>query len=204
MPKIKPPAVNPVVSTLNREAWLTELARMIEPSFAGMRVKPYRVTCGWPCKNPLGMKSRAVGECHCQKSSKTGHYELFISPLLDSPLEVGGVLSHELAHVVAGVEAKHGKEFVRVCRHAGITKGKPREVMPGPDLNERLEKIIMKLGAYPHSAIVPKTKERKPPNGVTLCCGECGCTVRMSLKWLESAGAPLCGCGGTFGMKGDG
>lgn len=183
---------------MNREAWLTELGKLIEPIFSGMKVKPYRVTCGWPCKNALGIRSRAVGECHCQKSSKTGHYELFISPLLDDPLEVGGVLSHELAHVVAGVQAKHGKDFVRVCKHAGITKGKPTQIMPGPDLNSQIVRMTGKLGKYPHAAVVPQPKIIKPLKDVTLCCLQCGCKVRISLKWLASAGPPVCACGGKF------
>lgn len=29
-------------------------------------------------------------------------------------------------------------------------------------------------------------------------CADCGCVIRMTRTWLDSAGAPTCGCGGTM------
>lgn len=31
-----------------------------------------------------------------------------------------------------------------------------------------------------------------------LTCEGCGCVVRMTRKWIDTAGAPTCGCGGAF------
>src|SRR5262245_3291211 len=123
--------------TDNREGWLTEVASQVEPFFVGFKLDPYRVTCGWPSRNGLGRRMRRVGECHGSKSSKAGIHEIFISPLLDKPLEVAGTLCHELAHAAAGIDAAHGKDFVKVCKHVGLTRGKPTSVMPGERLNAR-------------------------------------------------------------------
>ncbi len=183
-----------------REEWLTLVAKEIEPLFAPFDVKPYRATCGWPSVNGLGTKNRRIGECHSPKSTKAGVCELFISPTLDEPLDVAGCLTHELGHVVAGVEAKHGKDFVKVCKRVGLTNGKPRVVLPGPELSEKLRKIIEKVGHYPHVALVPLMKPKKASNSVSLEC-QCGCRCTMGIKWLEEVGKPTCACGQVFTEK---
>ncbi len=185
---------------MNREQWLTDVAKQVEPVFKGFLVPPYRVTCGWPSRHALSVRKRMVGQCHGAKSSSAGLFELFISPVLAKPLEVAGTLCHEMAHVAAGVEAAHGSGFVKVCKHVGLTKGKPTSVMPGDRLEERLRKIIAVQGAYPHSAVVPVQKEvLRVKKSVTLECGGCGCKVSISTKWLAEAGAPTCACGGEMG-----
>lgn len=187
---------------MNREAWLTEISKRIVPVFKGLPMGPFQVTCGWPCRFALGRRRRAVGECHAAESSKAGVYEIFISPLLEKPLEVAGTLIHEMAHIAAGIPAGHGKGFVRVCRHVGLTSGKPTSVMPGALLNERLEKIIADLPTYPHVAMSPVFK-RKPvvAKAVTAECPDCGCRVRITFAWIEKAGLPRCGCGGQMGAS---
>ncbi len=188
------------MATNNREHWLTELSRAVAPVYAGFRLSEFRVTCGWPASGGLSTKRRRVGECHGAQSSKGGLFELFISPVLDDSLQVAGTVCHELAHVAAGVEAQHKGQFVRVCRAVGLTKGKPTSVMPGAELDEKLRRIIERLGAYPHQALQPVGKlVQSKPGPVILVCGDCGCKVQISLKWLEEAGPPSsCGCGGGF------
>jgi hypothetical protein len=188
--------------SMNREGWLTELAKMVHPIFKGFTIPAYRVTCGWPSKFPLGARKRRIGECHGAKSSKGGVYELFISPVLDKPIEVAGVVCHELTHVAAGVEAGHERGFVKVARHIGLTKGKPTQAMPGPLLEEKLEKLISTLGQYPHQALSPimQVKETELKD-LTVKCPGCGCRARMSIKWLEEAGVPTCGCGTPMQLK---
>lgn len=194
MPVIQQRVVKTVIG--NREAWLTRMASAVEPIFKGFKILPYRVTCGWPSSKGLGKKKRVIGECHSDKSSKGGFHEIFISPTLDSPLVVAGVTCHELTHVVAGIPAAHGKDFVKVCKHIGLTKGKPTQAMPGDTLNRALKELIESLGPYPHTALEPVMKEKKnKPSSTAVECPECGCRVVISFKWLEQAGLPTCGCG---------
>lgn len=184
---------------MNREAWLTQVAKLVEPVFSKFEIKPYRVSCGWPCRGGINPKRRVLGECHHQKSSGTGTHEIFISPYLAKPIEVAGVICHELAHVAAGIEAAHGKQFITVCRYVGLTNGKPTQVMPGDSLNDRLSKIISGLGEYPHSKLEPVPKLTKVSvSSLSIECLECGCRALMSVKWLESVGLPTCACGAEF------
>lgn len=186
--------------SLNREAWLCELARKCESLFTGYKLGPYRLTCGWPSRYALGKRRRVLGECHHHKSSKSGTHEIFITPLLDETPAVAGVLMHELGHVAAGVDAGHGPKFAAVCKHVGLTKGRPTVAVPGPELEVKLLKLAEPLGAYPHAAIVPTLKDCKPPSAVRLQCESCGCKIGISIKWLEEAGAPTCGCGGEMNV----
>jgi hypothetical protein len=204
MPKITKPSgliksTDKDLQELNREGWLTQLAFLVQPLF--MRLQPlpsYKVTCGWPCVGGMSTKGgRRVGECHAARTSKAGLYEIFISPVLEVSLEVAGVVMHELCHVSAGVDAKHGKDFTKVTSYVGLNKGKPTHVLPGEKLNEQLKKIIEQLGPYPHSAIVGEIKEKKKRQGlIPLLCTQCACKVLISARWLDEAGAPTCACGG--------
>jgi len=187
------------MSALNREGWLTEVARRLERiCFKAYALKPYRVTCGWPSKFALSHKTRRVGECHALESSTAGVFELFVSPVLDDPLEVAGTVAHELAHVVAGTDAGHGPLFRKVCWYVGLTSGRPTNVMPGKLMGVRIEEMVKDLGPYPHKAMQPKMRVVPlRPKPVKLTC-DCGCLVSITREWLERAGTPQCGCGEVF------
>lgn len=181
-----------------REAWLTELASQMQPFFRGFKLRPYRVTCGWPSRYGLGHKHIVVGECHSDDSSPDGIHEIFISPLLVKPIEVAGTLCHELAHVAAGVDAGHKGPFIRVCRHVGLTKGRPTQALPGPFLEGKVLRILERHGAYPHAGIIPVRKKVSKNESISLRCERCGCIIRISINWLDKAGFPKCGCGGSM------
>jgi len=186
-----------VEKSLNREGWLMEVSAYLRSVvFKDWKIVPFRVTCGWPSKHASSAKGRRVGECHGARLSKDGHHEIFISPVLDNPLEVTGVLCHELAHVAAGVDAQHGKEFLRVCRQVGLDKGKPGSVMPGERLNKRLDEFLKSVPVYPHSALLTpaKTTLARPAVSIKLVCQECACSIRIAKKDFERVGAPVCGC----------
>ena len=186
----------------NREGWLTELADRLKPIFKDFRVGKFRVTCGWPCRNGVSGRNRRIGECHAPQSSADGYSELFISPVLDKPIEVAGVLCHEMTHVVAGVEAAHGKGFVRVARHVGLTKGRPTSADMGPLLRERVGKIVEPLGPYPHSKLTPVPRVSVKTSSVRVLECDCGCRVTMSVKILDEHGPPTCPCGEVFQPQG--
>jgi hypothetical protein len=182
---------------LNREAWLTEIGRRIEPLFRGFKLAKWRATCGWPTRGAVGAKKVVLGQCHGAETSTDGTFELFVSPLIDNPLTVAGVLTHELTHVVAGVKAAHDREFKRIAQHVGLTKGPATQAMPGAFLRAKLTTLLNGLPVYPHFKIKPQfvAKEVKVSR-VKLTCVSCGCSATMHVKWLEEPGAPTCGCGG--------
>lgn len=185
------------ISDLNREGWLTELGKQAAPLFKAFHLHTYRITCGWPSSG--GLTGKRLGECHARESSKSGVYEIFITPRLDDSLEVAGTVVHEMSHVAAGIRAGHGPGFVKVARYIGLTKGKPIHAMPGEELNEKLYKIIEGIGKYPHSAMDPIMRvKKKRKTSETLICVKCECKVRISLKWLAESGRPTCGCRGVM------
>jgi hypothetical protein len=198
------PATTPVATAGNREAWLTDLSRLVEPFFRGFHFPPYRITCGWPVVGGFSPRRRRIGESHGPRASKSGHYEVFISPLLDTPESVAGTVSHELCHVMAGIEAAHGRKFVKICKLIGLTKGSPTSARPGERLAESLRKLTDRLGPYPHSAIIGIPRKVRPPAMTGIVCTKCGCKAIMSFKWLEAAGFPACACGGMFTLKEEG
>jgi len=180
---------------MNREQWLTDLSTEVTPLFKGFALKPFRLTVGWPISRGRPGKRQVLGECHALESSTAGLNEIFITPLIADPIQVAGVVCHELAHVAAGVEAAHGRGFVKVCRHVGLTRGKPTSVMPGERLEESLKRIVGRLGKYPHEVMQLKTVEAKrQPTGVTLVC-DCGFRCSTSRKWVSEVGVPTCACG---------
>jgi hypothetical protein len=188
----------------NREQWLTELGEAVRHLYSNFNLKPFRLTCGWPCINPLGRKVRRIGECHPIESSPGGFHEIFISPLVGESIEVAGVACHELGHVAAGTDQGHKGLFLKVCREVGLTKNKPTQAMPGERLTRLLEKVIGQLGPYPHKPMQPFTKRKERSNtDLTLTCVECGCKVRISIKWAAKSGLPVCGCGGLLYSPGE-
>lgn len=186
---------------MNREQWLTDLGKQLERFFAGVKLAPYKVSCSFPSHRAFSPRYRVVGQCFGAEVSKGQMHELFVSPLLDDPLEVAGTLCHEMVHVAAGVKANHGPGFVKVARFVGLTKGKPTTALPCDALAEKILKIIEKQGAYPHKAIVPSMRLREKKCTIAkLLCTACGCRMHISLKWLGESGLPTCGCGEPLGV----
>jgi hypothetical protein len=184
---------------VNREHWLTDLAGRSERFFVNIKLPAYKLTCGWPLGGALSRKRQVLGQCFDSKVSVGEVHELFITPLLDDPLQVAGVVLHEMTHVAAGVDAGHKGRFIRIAQHIGLTKGKPISALPGERLNEYLTKLVDQLGPYPHKAVKPVPKEKqKNTKDVPLICPDCECRVRMTLKWMTASGVPTCGCGGLF------
>lgn len=188
----------------NREGWLTELALKVQPLFRGFDLEPYRLTCGWPTRLALGRRVKVLGQCMDGKASKGGFHEICISPLLDQPLAVAGVVCHEMGHVAAGVKAGHKGLFIKVCKQIGLTKNKPTQAAPGPLLEEHLQKLLGTLGPYPHQAVVPTyTDKEKSKSSFSVICPECGCLCHMSNKWIQEVGFPTCACGSEMTLKGE-
>lgn len=182
-----------------REHWLTDLAKQSERFFVGLKLPPYRVTVGWPLGGALSTKRQVLGQCFGSEVSTGNIHELFITPVIDEPMYVAGVLIHEMTHVIAGVDAGHKGRFTKIAKQIGLTKGKPTTALSGDKLSEYLQKVVDRLGPYPHKAIKPTLKKKeKEVKALTLSCEACECKIRMSIKWMSEAGIPTCACSGVF------
>lgn len=187
-----------------REQYLNKVVEALRPWFkrAGHEIPvKVRVTCGWPSVSGLARKKRRIGECWKNDCSKDGYNEIFISPYLEAfvgkPTEaaVGDVLAHELVHAVDNCEHAHKAPFVKIMKAIGL-EGKPTATVPGAELIEEMKRIEKKLGKYPHSKLdMSKVKNKiQTTRLVKAECPETEYCVRVTRKWLEEYGAPICPC----------
>jgi hypothetical protein len=155
----------------------------------GETVPAVRVSVGIPKG-----RGTAIGQCWNGAASSDGLAQVFISPKLDDAARVLDVLAHELIHAVVP-DAGHGAPFKRIALAIGLT-GKMTATVAGPTLKAELERLAAELGPYPHARL---DFDRGGPKkqGTRLGkvqCGWCGYTCRVTRKWLEEQGAPLCPC----------
>lgn len=177
---------------------------MLTPLFksVGYEVPKVRLSCGWPSSRGISAKNRTVGQCWAGEAAADGVVQIFISPYLDDvagPVGVLATLVHEVVHAVVGIKAAHGKLFKKCATAIGLV-GKMTATKAGPELRVLQEELSKKLGDYPHSkldALKSPVKKQSTRMHKAICrhdadLEECGYTVRLSQKWLDQVGAPLC------------
>jgi hypothetical protein len=179
-----------------REQWLRSAVEALKPDFrsAGYTVpNKLRASCGWPATGGTRSKNKTIGMCHQADNSADGHYEIFIHPGLDQPIEVLETLVHEIGHAVLPSGTGHKKPFARLCVAIGLD-GKPTATHASDNLRNRLQEVADNLGKYPHGAL-SAGGETQGTRLLAVRCTQCECVVRMTAKWLDEVGAPTCGCG---------
>lgn len=135
----------------------------------------------------------------------------------ESWIQLAGTTIHELAHVVAGHEAGHGRAWKDACARLGLRRANAaghvyRLASFEPDLRYALATMERPRDGAPKSLasilgvqVTPKPcgagngsrggKSRGPGSGSRMHkvqCGTCGYVARVSGKWLDQAGAPHC------------
>jgi hypothetical protein len=173
-----------------REIWLHNAVDLIAPLFKnkGYTIPKVKVSCGFPS---TGNKSKHIGQCWGKSSTNDGTNQLFISPVLDEPVQVLDTLVHELVHAVDDCLHHHGPEFKKIATDVGL-QGAMREASAGPWLKEHLTAIAKLLGKYPHSKInLAHSSSKKTGPRPRAKCKKCGYEVTPLKKWLYM-GPPLC------------
>jgi hypothetical protein len=181
-----------------REEWLVAAIEALAPIFAevGEALPATRVSVGWP--GGRGKKNAVIGQCWSKAASKDGVAALFISPVLDDASRVLDVLAHELVHAIDDCASGHKGRFAVIAKGIGL-EGKMTATVAGEALKARLDDIASDLGAYPHAAMVnPGAAQGEPKQGTRMLKVECsegsGYIVRMTRKWLDEFGTPICPC----------
>lgn len=183
------------MATKTREAWLESAVRALQPIFtsAGETIPPVRVSVGWP--GGRGSKSSTIGQCWASVTASDAVPQIFISPVLDDAIRVLDVLAHEIVHAVDDCQSQHKGKFVKIARAIGL-EGKPTATVASAELTVKLAKIVDKLGPYPHAALSTQGGGKKQTT--RLLKVECTVTgeyvARITRKWLEELGAPICPC----------
>lgn len=180
-----------------REAWLNDLASRVQPfmeTSAKLTFPDFRVSCGFPSRG--GKSGKVIGECWSAASSADRHAEIFITPFEDRPEGVASTLVHELIHA-ALPKAGHRAPFQRAAKALGFDA--PWKSTPETEVFWAwVRPILADMPAYPHGKIqhMEITGAPKPQKGRLLKveCDDCGYTARVTRKWIDDVGAPICPC----------
>lgn len=136
--------------------------------------------------------------------------------------ELTGTVLHELGHAILGPGHGHGKDWKMVCKRLGLRLPKAvagHKVQGWASIAPDVRFAVLALGAPtdgqcavpdltgPRGGAVRPCgtgigtrggKSRGPGSGsrsIKTQCGDCGYVARVTRKWLDSAGAPLCPSG---------
>lgn len=179
-----------------RETWLIQAIEELRPLFsekAQVELPAVRVSTGFTGSG----KKTVLGACWKGMTASDGLAQIFISPLIDSSTRCLDILAHELIHAIEP-EAKHGAPFKRIALAVGLA-GKMTATVAGPELQDRLNEIVSRIGEYPHAALTPAERAVGAPKKETTrmikCeCTACGYVARTTRTWLDLYSAPICPC----------
>jgi hypothetical protein len=178
-----------ITSSLQRQQWLELAVEALRLRFAdaGYSIpQNIRVAIGWPKR---AASCGAIGECWAVEASSDQHAELFISPQLTEGARILDVLAHELVHATVGTEAGHRKPFKQCALKIGL-QGPMRSTTAGPDFVAWAEPLFKRIGPYPAGFL---TDTPKQGTRMLRCqCRACGYIARVSRRWLDLAGPPIC------------
>lgn len=173
-----------------REEWLQACVALLRPAFEAAG-EPLRDTIRVSCAFPKRGRQKAIGQHWPDEYSADKHNEIFISPVLAEPLRIADVLAHELVHTH---HSGHKKGTFGKLARALHLEGKLTATTGGEAFKRAFGKGVEKLGVYPHGAMHEKARATGT-QGTRLLKAECTCcgyTVRVTRRWLDTGGAPLC------------
>lgn len=180
-----------------RHAWLERATIDLVEEFEeiGFNVPGnIRVSIGWP--GGRGAKNKTIGQCWYPAASSDSFHEIFISPRLADTVEILATLAHEIAHTIAGPTAKHGAAFKKVATAIGL-EGKMTATHAGQKFADWAHRWMVQGGEYPAGSLNDARAVKQTTRLVKAECGDCGYTVRVTRKWLDEVGAPICPCNHT-------
>lgn len=198
-----------------RESWLVEAVEHVTELFAQtkeegepVQVPPVRISCGFPAGNVR----KTIGQCWDTKAAEDGIAHVFVSPVLKDPIQILGVIIHELCHAIDDCKSGHKGRFRKLATQMGL-EGKMTSTHVGEALEGLLQPIAQTLGEYPHAALTlamaPVKKQTTRMLKATCQAvvdamvdgdypgyaereGEtCGYNIRTTQKWLDVA-VPVC------------
>lgn len=195
---------------VTREDWLLAAATLIEQVLADkadLELGAYRVTCGWPSKGGAGGKKRVLGQAWNSAASADDHGEVFISPMEAEPRTVLAILAHELIHIALPIGTGHKGPFIKAAAAIGF-RAPFTQLNMGDEMAEWLDPMLASLPAYPHARLDPAGAEGAPKKQTTrmikaVCTvDDCGYTARLTRKWIDALGAPICPAHGVMTCEG--
>jgi len=187
-----------------REEWLQQLVELLRPFFKEQTGKEIpakiHVSCGWPSTRAMSTKKRARGQCFPKRMSKGEFNEIFVSPILTDPVEVGRTVVHELVHAVDDCLNGHKGPFIDLAKAAGLVRPWTSSTL-GDGLKSTLEGMTAQIGPYPHACLdktaFDEIMKKQSTRLIKVVCpgAECGVVIRMTRKYISDGLLPTCACG---------
>lgn len=193
MPKRSEPAatIQTAASPELRERWLREVAAGMKGWFddLGFPVPPFELRTGFPSS---GQRSPNITESWTEDGGAS--FVIFVRPDRYDALDIAAALAFQFCRAAVGDRDSHGHLFRHLATSIGL-RGTKTESRPGPLFSELSKQVIARAGALPRPSITPTDSERKTRQTtrlVKVSCTGCGYVVRVSRKWLDQVGPPLC------------
>ena len=176
------------------EEWLTAAGDTLRPAIAqalGIQIPVPRYTVGFPAQ---GRKSNTLGETYPMSASRDGVNEIIIRITLTDPVEILGVLAHELIHVAMDCRYGHGKRFTAHFNRFGFI-GSPVGHTMSPDLRIKMAGLASALGEYPRREGLNEAavNSKQTTRMLKATCQTCGMVYRTTQKWIDLAAHINCG-----------
>lgn len=195
----------------NREDWLNAAVDELRPFFSARgHALPaeIRVACAYPT-NAKRSGFKVLGECIPNTNSADGHWEIYISPVLDSPTKVTETLIAQLCRTAKGAYNVTTLRYAHVADDmhilpAGTGSSPYKEVSHGGNFLVAYQDIIDSLGIYPHAKVDVSIHKSQGTRMLLAVCPTCQCKIRMTAKWAYNAHGdvelPTCRCGDMFAL----
>lgn len=182
-----------------REQWLQDALEMMKTELftkevmEGNEYPEVHVSTG-NCNGSRGSKLKTLGVCYDARVSEDKKSHIIIDFQVHDSNRVLDILAHEMVHAVLGSEAGHGPKFRKLAVGIGL-EGKMTATTASEELKAKLVSIIELLGEYPHPKVTLSGNTKKQTTRmIKAICPNTEYVTRLSRKWLEMYGAPICPC----------
>lgn len=178
---------------MTREEWLKRAVRAMRPL---LRKADIKMRAKWQVSVSLASSRSAIGQCWYEMASASGKTaNIFICPTVADPVDVLGVLLHEMIHAALPHGVHHGPKFARACKQIGL-EGRPTHATPGPALKSELARLATFLGKYPHDPMTNIRGGKKGGKGgywpVYCSPADARYRVQVSQRAIDEFGPPTC------------
>ena len=113
-----------------------------------------------------------------------------IEPSISESSRAVDILIHEICHALTLGDG-HGKLFKQCALSVGLT-GKMTATIASDSLKLKIDEWIKAIGEYPHAKLTLNDNRKKQSTRLIKCECECGYNIRITRKWLNDLGAPIC------------
>ena len=165
---------------MTREEWMTKIVDAARPVFEELGAPlPMNVRA---CLAPPQRKMKAVGLCWHGNSTSDEGREIWVSSAHDDPMEIAGILIHELAHAALPDGTGHKAPFGKLARKLHL-EGKLTATTIGEEFKAQWSDVLAAIGPVPGAkfigelAIGRKKQATIPLKNVT--CPDCGFFARI-------------------------